>query len=589
MGIVGFIGSKGPQGIQGASSDVTGPTGVAGLRGPVGLMDVDHSWNVFGVTGRTGPTGPTGCTAIGDQGVTGFTGATGATGRTGPTGVTGHIGPTGPTGPTGTTGPTGLTGHTVPVGPSGPTGTTGFTGNTGFYPEMIARNSIITTTTTSSFISGSNPSTSWTSISVPPPLQSKVAWNGLYWVSVPCGASLSFARSIDGETWSTTAASSQVLTHVAWGGSYWLACGDDIVYTSTDGTSWTPTVIAFEFSSIAWNGTLWVGAGSAGGICTSSNGTTWTQQFNPTGFVGNSVVWNGLSWLVGGQDSVGNALYWSSNSTSWNRVIFPYGVPRSIAWDGKNYVVGSTQGLTYLPVGLSYFIRGQGSPTTTASSVAWSGSYWIAVFNNGNVYTSPNGTVWTSQLLGSVTTFDVASRLVLPFIFGPFGVTGPTGITGPTGFAGNTGLRGVSGPTAPTGPTGPTSWIGALGPTGVTGITGITGWQPLGRTGPTGIIGTTFQFTQVIGTAIPLSFTALNTISSLHSFDTGVSTGYHITLNEFTGITTDGQNFPCTFPSQYFTVGPSNTWIFNFQFIPRVTPIAQDSQFASPVKFNVYQ
>jgi collagen type VII alpha len=597
-GLFGFIGDQGPQGPAGASSiDLTGPTGPTAVYGCDGPIDVDHSWNVFGVTARTGTTGYTGFTGLGQLGDTGTTGSTGFTGYTG---NTGPLAPTGISGPTGTTGFTGYTGYTGPTGIAGNTGTTGptgTTGNTGFSPEMIARNSIITSTSTSSFISQFNPSTAWTSISTPPPLQSRVAWNGLYWVSIPCGSSLSFARSIDGLQWTTTAVSTKALNCIAWGGNYWLACGDETAYTSTDGINWgVPVTITQSFTSIAWDGSQWVGSGSSGGICTSSNGTSWTQRFNPSGFIGNTVVWNGLIWLIGGQDSVGNALYWSSDGTNWNRVFFSYGVPRSIAWDGKHYVVGSTQGLTYLPVGVSYFIpgtfilaSGQGSAPTTAISVAWTGSYWIAVCNDGYVYTSSNGTIWTSQLLGSVTTFDVTSRLVLPFVFGPFGVTGPTGITGPTGVVGNTGPRGVSGPTAPTGPTGPTSWIGSLGPTGVTGITGITGWQPLGPTGPTGIIGTTFQIRQVIGTDIGLSYTDVNTVSSLQSFDTGVSTLSYIALNEFTGITTDGQTFPCTFPSQYFTVGPSNTWIFNFQFIPRVNPIEQGKRFAAPVKFNVYQ
>lgn len=594
-GIFGLIGNQGPQGPAGASNILTGPTGPTAVYGCNGPMDLTLSWYVYGVTAMTGPTGATGFIGIGQPGNTGPTGTTGTTGFTGPTASTGPTAMTGTTGATGFTGTGEQTGPTGVIGNTGTTGPTGFTGNTGFYPEMIARNSIITTTTSTSFISGLNPSTSWTSIAAPPPSQSRVAWNGQYWVSIPIGSSLSFARSINGLQWTTTAVSIKSLNYVAWG-EYWLACGDQIVYLSTDGTNWTPTVITPSFNAIAWNGSTWVGVGSSGGICTSTNGTTWTQRFNPTGFIGSSVIWNGLIWVVGGQDSSGNALYWSSNGTTWNRVAFPYGIARSIAWDGKNYVIASTLGLIYLPVGLSFFVpgtfilaSGQASPPISASTVVWTGSYWIAICNDGYVYTSTNGTIWTSQLLGSITTFDVTSRLVLPFVFGPFGVTGPTGHTGPTGFTGNTGPIGVSGATGITGPTGPTGWFGVIGRTGPTGITGITGWEPLGPTGITGILGTTFQTTQVDGSQIPLSFTSLNTVSSLHSFDTGVSTQRYITVNEFTGITTDGNEFPCTFPSQYFTTGPSNTWIYNFRFIPRKNPIEQGKLFASPVKFNVYQ
>jgi hypothetical protein len=125
-----------------------------------------------------------------------------------------------------------------------------------------------------------------------------------------------------------------------------------------------------------------------------------------------------------------------------------------------------------------------------------------------------------------------------------------------------------------------------MGSTGFTGPTGITGWQPLGPTGMTGINGLSVNIFQVTGQTPTVSATS-GTLSTLYSYDTGVSSANVITLNEFTGTVTVGGNNACRFVSQYFTVSPSNTWIYNFQFVP-LQQNATNVQFDAPPKFNVY-
>jgi len=126
--------SAGPYFIE-VSMDVTGGTSYS-LMGTQQLMSVPYAlYAANGTPGATGATGPTGADGIaGATGATGNNGAVGATGSiglTGPTGATGDTGLQGPTGLTGTTGSIGLTGVTGNTGLQGPTGLTGATGATG--------------------------------------------------------------------------------------------------------------------------------------------------------------------------------------------------------------------------------------------------------------------------------------------------------------------------------------------------------------------------------------------------------------------------------------------------------------------------
>lgn len=583
QGQLGPVGTRGGQGIPGLAGVNTGPTGPTAIRGPIGPFD--SSWANTGATGPTGATASAGPGLVGDTGPTGNTGLTGPIGTTGPTGTTGLTGPTGITGNTGTTGNSGTTGRTGTTGPTGPTGP----GKIGFTPKTVADFSIASFSSQNGvLISGANPTT-WTSGDISLPKQSRVAWNGSYWISVYG----TITRSYDGNIWTEVYSSGvgglngQILSTIAWGQNQWVAVGS-VLYTSPDGSTWTNRTFTSSFSHIAFNGSSWVGTGIGSGsgiIATSPDGITWTSQVT---FPGNRVVWNGTMWVV-----VGNTgLYWSQNGTTWTFVSWLYSsTPQSIVWNGKVFVIAcaGTPSLVCLPVGLATTVPGTGIPTNTTiqTGITWTGSYFIAIGGNDtNVYLSQDGLTWTTQTTSApASLYSIAARTVLPFIFGPYGPTGPTGWTGYTGASGPTSIFGPSGPTGSTGPTGSMGWYGPIGPSGFTGVTGTTGWQPAGPSGCTGVNGTSFNLYQVSGSVPALP--ATSGLSSLQSYDTGIPVTNRVGLNEFSGVTLAG--VPCVLTAQYFTsnVG-TNTWAYNYQFYPLSNTVASGDKFNSAAKFNVY-
>jgi hypothetical protein len=409
------------------------------------------------------------------------------------------------------------------------------------------------------------------------PIASRVAWNGGYWVS----AKTSFSTSLDGINWIVrqTGVNSKC---IAWNGTEWIAGGNGVYYRSTNGITWTTTSIGFDLAALAWNGVYWVAAGQSG-IYTSTDGTTWTNRV--TGFHGTGVAWSGRMWLVIGK----TGLYWSETQTNWTAVPFPYtSEPQAVAWNGTSWTIAciGSPSLVNLPAGMFAFVPGQGIIPSSSSGITWTGEYWVASDSGTpRIFISQDGINWTFQNT-AYPSFDVTAQTILPFIVGPIGVTGPTGWTGFTGSTGTTGSIGPSGVTGDTGPTGPTGFFGPIGSTGPSGPTGITGWRPAGPTGASGTVGSSVSIRQVLGSNVLLNATSAETLSSLYTYDTGIPTWKAVSLNEFTGTITTGQ--PCLFKSQYFTPSISNTWLFNFQFVP-ILPISSGSSFNAPIKINIYE
>jgi hypothetical protein len=412
------------------------------------------------------------------------------------------------------------------------------------------------------------------------PASARVAWNGGYWVAVKS----SISTSLDGINWSIRQTDVNCKC-IAWNGTRWIAgTGVNLLYSSTDGSTWTSSSITFDLAALAWNGVYWVGTGVSG-IFTSTDGLNWTNRVS--GFHGTGVAWSGRMWLVVGK----NTVYWSETQTNWNAVPFPYAptFPQAVAWNGTSWTIACNDGfpsLLTLPAGMFAFVPARGVIPTASSGITWTGEYWVAGDSaSSRIFISQDGINWTVQPT-AYPVFDVTAQTILPFIVGPLGVTGPTGSTGFTGQTGTTGSIGPSGFTGPTGPTGPTGFYGPLGTTGPSGPTGITGWQPPGPTGVTGTVGSSVSIRQVLGSNVLLSATSAETLSSLYTYDTGIPTWKAVSLNEFTGTITTGE--PCLFKSQYFTPSTSNTWIFNFQFVP-ILPISNGSSFNAPIKINIYE
>jgi hypothetical protein len=438
-----------------------GPTGPSGSMGPTGFTGATGPTGRTGWTGWTGWTGPTGFTGLtgptGATGVTGNTGPTGRTGWTGPTGPTGVTGWTGVTGPTGFTGPTGrdgtatTTGATGPTGPSG--GPTGTTGATGPGSNLLTDNFVVATSAISSSLIGySYDGITWRAAPSSTPSQTfgflKIACNGQMWVAVKGNVSSnSVCYSYDGINWAASSSGVSLLNNggqdVAWCGNIWVAVGEagggsnnGIIY-SFDGINWTRCAnMNVRGYTVASNGYLHLVYTTGGALLYSYDGITWYTNSSVVNVGFWAIAWNGTMWVAGGGTSSYKMMYsydgfvWTASS-SGNSLVgagSPYANGVSgFAWNGYRWVAvvenggGLTNLIIYSTDGINWTnsTSGSGLLASTAKSVTWNGSVFIAVGQGtSGIITSADGNTWAASTSGNTILGTncnrVCSRLPLP-------------------------------------------------------------------------------------------------------------------------------------------------------------------------------
>lgn len=437
-------------------------------------------------------------------------GGGGGTGGIGPTGATGPAGPTGDTGPQGITGFQGITGPAGPAGPggggtgagdtgaTGATGMTGATGATGPYAQLPIVGALDGATRSVVYsYDGFTWNTAATPLDpVPTTSPLAIATSGTRYVMVGFESSglAQALRSDNGIDW--TVIPSVVFTQQAnavatngrgtWvvGGIYGTGAPPLTMYYSTDNgltfTPATPNEVLGRVRVIIWvqrgsSPGFFLAGGSASAtaphsIATSPDGITWTGQGQPF-FDCRALCFNG-DIIVGGTGlSVGNQVRWSTDGITWNVVSGTIPVlTRGIAWNGSVFcAVGNN--------GNNICVSGDGKVWTAATqpvgsfwatqgllSITFDGTKFIAGANNNPTNAlgySFNGINWAP-----ITTTGFGN-----FVYGLASPMVPTPYTrlsmGPTGPSGPAGLSGPSGPTGPSGPSGSAGLTGATGAAGV--------------------------------------------------------------------------------------------------------------------------
>jgi hypothetical protein len=161
-------------------------------------------------------------------------------------------------------------------------------------------------------------------------------------------------------------------------------------------------------NSIIWAGSQYVAAGANGTICLSKDGTVWENR--TSGITGPlyASIWTGSRIIVAGR----NGLYASSNGITWERLFsgtdfwhcITYSSTLIVAGKEGNVSGASTDGETWKshridPVdGILQF-----------QSIAWSGRQFVAVgignngliFSWGAIYTSTDGLIWANWNYGN--------------------------------------------------------------------------------------------------------------------------------------------------------------------------------------------
>ena len=195
---------------------------------------------------------------------------------------------------------------------------------------------------------------------------------GVFAAMAPSG--LSAQTSPDGATWTTrTVPTNQNYNSLVYGGGLFVAVpyGGNTAITSSDAITWTnrtlPTQTTARRTAIAYGaGTYAITSRDASHFDYSTNGTTWTAATNPGSANWYYIGYNGTKWLATVDNSTTYAT--SNDAITWTSAT------AAVTFQGAISALGST------------FVVGGAAATA-------------------NIYTSTNGTTFTTRTLPSSGTW----------------------------------------------------------------------------------------------------------------------------------------------------------------------------------------
>lgn len=208
---------------------------------------------------------------------------------------------------------------------------------------------------------------------------------------------------------------------VAYGNNTFVAAGTSQIYTSTNGSSWTPrTVPTGSWNDITYGNGLFVAVGASNsGIITSPDGITWTQRL--TGVELWSVAFGNGRFIALSQSGAGRQ---STNGTTWSTIpTLTLGSKDVEYGDGKFVSVG-LYGAGTTAVGSSWLMQdlpGVPQSGVTYDAIAYYPGRFIAggvspVGSKSSLAESPDAVNWTYLAFpstGTVYTVNALNSLIL--------------------------------------------------------------------------------------------------------------------------------------------------------------------------------
>ena len=174
--------------------------------------------------------------------------------------------------------------------------------------------------------------------------------------------------------------------------------------TSPDRVVWTPrtTGITSTVQGVGSSPSEFVLVGGSGKIARSSNGgLSWSVRSNP---FGTSTVYDvfyadGIFVAVGGDGTVDGVIATSTNGLSWTqRTSNADFVLKSVGYgDGLWVAVGNNNELVTSPDGITWTPRTVDFGNSTMANVCYGNGIWVAVGSAGRLYTSTNGISWVTR------------------------------------------------------------------------------------------------------------------------------------------------------------------------------------------------
>jgi photosystem II stability/assembly factor-like uncharacterized protein len=169
-------------------------------------------------------------------------------------------------------------------------------------------------------------------------------------------------------------------------------------------------------SALAFSGSVFVAASedfrSSGNVETSTSGDVWTVVSTGLSGTPKSIVWNGSQFLAVTDGQLATST--NANGSAWV-VTDPFlaASMRGLARSGNNVVAvgnsftgGGFRPVIYLSTDSGVTWTQQTLPSTSTASglnaATYTSSQWVAVGENGTLYTSPNGTTWTRRTVAAM-------------------------------------------------------------------------------------------------------------------------------------------------------------------------------------------
>ncbi len=185
---------------------------------------------------------------------------------------------------------------------------------------------------------------------------------------------------------------------VAYGGGMFLAFGGSgTIYTSVDGSAWTPQSSGTErpLHDAVFSGDRFVAVGEGGTLLTSPNGVDWTARLSGTARTLRGVAYGVGVFAAAGDSGViltsPDGVTWTPRDSGIQQTL------NKVSFGGETFVAAGENGtLLTSPDGVVWTGRDSGIPLPL-NAVAYGKNTFVAV--GGAILTSPDGFIWTRGYL----------------------------------------------------------------------------------------------------------------------------------------------------------------------------------------------
>ena len=286
-------------------------------------------------------------------------------------------------------------------------------------------------------------------------------------VRVAVGKRGTVITSTDGIEWRTSQTGADYwLRDVVWANGLFVAVGGEsgeelspglgVVLTSSDGVSWFEQYRAqgLTLAAVAWTGSRFVAVGNGRGVLVSADGISWSRLIFESGELHSEFIWD-LAWNGSQLVAIGRNGYFggtpsyftSENGEAWQQFTFEREyAPHTIAASGGRFVTIGSQydalvsddGQTWIEApyvasrnlteivggGDRFLATGNGVVGTSLDGyiwaieeqpteslvygLAWLGTGYLAVGEDGFLMSSPEGSEWTQLSTKSFDPWDLS-------------------------------------------------------------------------------------------------------------------------------------------------------------------------------------